>query len=109
MPSFKIDLKTAVVFVATAPEPKVRNFQSGERAVNQEGIALSTVGLLVSDEGEGNLLKVVVPENGYPEGLAPGMPVQVIGLRARDWENVIKGEKRSGISFSAVAITPLGA
>lgn len=34
------------------------------------------------------------------------MPVTVIGLKARDWENVIKGEKRSGISFSAVAITP---
>ncbi|MGP4013694.1 SCO3933 family regulatory protein [Streptomyces sp. 4N124] len=109
MPSFKIDVSTAVVFVATAPEPKVKNFATGERATNQEGKFLSTVGLVVSDEGEGNLLKVVIPENGYPEGLVPGMPVQVIGLKARDWENVIKGEKRSGISFSAVAITPLGA
>ncbi|MER5193337.1 hypothetical protein OHS71_12770 [Streptomyces sp. NBC_00377] len=106
MPSFKIDTSTALVFVATAPEPKVKNFQTGERAVNAEGRAMSTVGLLVSDEGEGNLLKVNVPENGFPEGLAPGMPVTVIGLKARDWENVIKGEKRSGISFSAVAITP---
>lgn len=34
------------------------------------------------------------------------MPVKVIGLKAKDWENVIKGEKRSGIAFSAVAITP---
>ncbi|WP_327718153.1 hypothetical protein OG381_24255 [Streptomyces sp. NBC_00490] len=109
MPSFKIDTSTAVVFVATAPEPKVKNFQTGERAVNQEGQPMSTVGLLVSDEGEGNLLKVSVPENGYPEGLVPGMPVKVIGLKARDWDNVIKGEKRTGIAFSAVAITPLGA
>ncbi|MET8952605.1 hypothetical protein [Streptomyces sp. NPDC004533] len=106
MPSFKIDLSTAVVFVATAPEPKVRNIKTGERAENQEGKPLSVVGLLVSDEGEGNLLKVSVPENGYPEGLIPGTPVKVIGLKGRDWENVIKGEKRSGISFSAVAITP---
>lgn len=106
MPSFKIDLSTAVVFVATAPEPKVKNFATGERAVNQEGHVMSTVGLVVSDEGEGNLLKVSLPETGYPEGLAPGTPVQVIGLRARDWDNVIKGEKRSGIAFSAVAITP---
>lgn len=106
MPSFKIDLQTAVVFVATAPEPKVKNFQTGERAVNQEGHAMSTVGLVVSDEGEGNLLKVSIPETGFPEGLAPGMPVKVIGLKAKDWENVIKGEKRSGIAFSAVAITP---
>lgn len=37
------------------------------------------------------------------------MPVQVYGLKARDWENVIKGEKRSGIAFSALAVTPLGA
>ncbi|MFE2685541.1 SCO3933 family regulatory protein [Streptomyces mirabilis] len=109
MPSFKIDTSTAVVFVATAPEPKVKNFATGERAVNQEGRPMSTVSLLVSDEGEGNLLKVSIPEDGYPEGLAPGMPVQVIGLKARDWENVVKGEKRSGIAFSAVAVTPLGA
>ncbi|WP_033287109.1 hypothetical protein [Streptomyces sp. NRRL F-525] len=109
MPSFKIDVSTAMVFVATAPEPKVKNFATGERAVNQEGRAMSTVGLLVSDEGEGNLLKVSIPEDGYPEGLAPGMPVQVHGLKARDWDNVIKGEKRSGIAFSAVAVTPLGA
>ncbi|GAA2269335.1 hypothetical protein GCM10010145_49890 [Streptomyces ruber] len=106
MPSFKIDTSTAVVFVATAPEPKVKNFATGERALNPEGKPLSTVGLLVSDEGEGNLLKVTVPEDGFPEGLVPGMPVRVVSLKARDWENVIKGEKRSGISFSAVAITP---
>ncbi|MFD5446945.1 hypothetical protein [Streptomyces sp. NPDC127100] len=106
MPSFKIDLQTAVVFVATAPEPKVKNFHTGERALNQEGLPMSVVGLLVSDEGEGNLLKVSIPETGLPEGLAPGMPVRVVGLKAKDWENVIKGEKRSGIAFSAVAITP---
>lgn len=51
MPSFKIDVSTAVVFVATAPEPKVKNFATGERAVNQEGQPMSTVSLLVSDEG----------------------------------------------------------
>lgn len=51
MPSFKIDVSTAVVFVATAPEPKVKNFKTGERSENQEGKPLSTVGLLISDEG----------------------------------------------------------
>ncbi|MER6430231.1 MULTISPECIES: SCO3933 family regulatory protein [unclassified Streptomyces] len=106
MPSFKIDTSTAVVFVATAPEPKVKNYATGERAMNLEGKPLSTVGLLVSDDGEGNLLKVVIPENGFPEGLVPGMPVKVVGLKARDWDNVIKGERKQGISFSAVAITP---
>ncbi|MEV6051544.1 hypothetical protein [Streptomyces sp. NPDC052107] len=108
MPSFKIDLSTAVVFVATAPEPKMVNKKTGERAVDREsGADLSTVGLLVSDEGEGNLYQVVVPETGYPEGLAPGMPVRVTGLKARDWENTFNGEKRHGISFRAIAITPV--
>ncbi|QHA04721.1 hypothetical protein GQF42_16740 [Streptomyces broussonetiae] len=110
MPSFKIDLSTAVVFVATAPEPKMVNKKTGERAVDRESNAdLSTVGLLVSDEGEGNLYQVTVPETGVPEKLAPGTPVAVTGLKARDWENEFNGQKRHGISFRAVAITPLGA
>ncbi|PWI12490.1 hypothetical protein DIZ27_02755 [Streptomyces sp. NWU339] len=106
MPSFKIDLSSAVVFVATAPEPKMANKKTGERALDREtGAGLSTVGLLVSDEGEGNLYQVTIPETGYPEGLVPGMPVRVVGLKARDWENTFNGEKRHGISFRAVAIT----
>lgn len=110
MPSFKIDLSTAVVFVATAPEPKMVNKKTGERAVDREtGADLATVGLLVSDEGEGNLYQVTVPETGIPNGLTPGMPVAVTGLKARDWENEFNGQKRHGISFRAVAITPLGA
>ncbi|MFJ5778546.1 hypothetical protein [Streptomyces sp. NPDC093094] len=106
MPSFKIDLSSAVVFVATAPTPKLANAKTGERAMDRETSApLSTVGLLVSDEGEGNLYQVTIPETGYPEGLAPGMPVRVVGLKARDWENEFNGQKRHGISFRAVAIT----
>ncbi|WP_328671410.1 SCO3933 family regulatory protein [Streptomyces sp. NBC_00328] len=106
MPSFKIDVSTAVVFVATAPVPKLVNKQTGERAVDRETNAgLSTVGLLISDEGEGNLYQVTVPETGLPEGLTPGMPVKVIGLKARDWENEFNGQKRHGISFRAVAVT----
>ena len=107
MPSFKIDLSTAAVFVATAPAPKLANAKTGERAMDREtGAPLSTVGLLVSDEGEGNLYQVTIPETGYQDGLAPGMPVKVVGLKARDWENEFNGQKRHGISFRAVAITP---
>ncbi|MFI9774615.1 hypothetical protein ACIHCV_07880 [Streptomyces sp. NPDC051956] len=106
MPSFKIDLSTAVVFVATPAVPKVLSKQTGERAVDRETKApLSTVGLLVSDEGEGNLYQVTVPETGIPETLVPGTPVSVIGLKARDWENEFNGQKRHGISFRAIAIT----
>ncbi|MFH9658218.1 hypothetical protein ACH4NF_08885 [Streptomyces sp. NPDC017248] len=110
MPSFKIDLSTAVVFVATPPTPKMANAKTGERALDREtGAGLSTVGLLISDEGEGNLYQVTVPETGVPEGLAPGTPVAVTGLKARDWENEFNGQKRHGIAFRAVAVTPLGA
>ncbi|MEU9609600.1 hypothetical protein [Streptomyces sp. NPDC048057] len=109
MPSFKVDTSTAVVFVATAPVPKLISKQTAERAVDREtGAGLSTVGLLVSDEGEGNLYQVTVPETGLPKGLAPGMPVTVVGLRARDWENTFNGQARHGISFRAVAIALVG-
>ncbi|MER5948265.1 hypothetical protein ABT127_19635 [Streptomyces sp. NPDC001904] len=106
MPSFKIDLQTAVVFVATAPTPKLVNQKTGERAMDRDTNApLSTVGLLVSDDGEGNLYQVTIPETGLPENLTPGIPVRVTGLKARDWENEFNGQKRHGISFRAIAIT----
>lgn len=105
MPSFKIDLSTAVTFVATAPAPKLVSKQTGEIAIDRETQAkLMTVGLLISDEGEGNLYQVTVPETGIPEGLTPGTPVSVVGLKARDWENEFNGQKRHGISFRATAI-----
>ena len=106
MPSFKIDLSTAVVFVATAPTPKLVSKQTGEIAIDREtGAPLSTVGLLISDEGEGNLYQVTIPQTGLPEkGLNPGTPVSVIGLKARDWENTFNGQTRHGISFRATAI-----
>lgn len=110
MPSFKIDLSTAVVFVATPPTPKLVNQKTGEQAMDREtGAPLATVGLVVSDEGEGNLWQVTIPQTGLPENLMPGTPVSVIGLKARDWENEFNGQKRHGISFRAVAVTPMGA
>ncbi|MEV8404379.1 hypothetical protein AB0R12_00860 [Streptomyces niveus] len=110
MPSFKIDVSTAVVFVATAPVPKLVSKQTGEVAMDREsGAPLVTVGLLISDEGEGNLYQVTVPKTGVPESLNPGTPVTVIGLKARDWENTFNGQSRHGISFRAVAVTALGA
>lgn len=108
MPSFKIDVTSATVFVATAPVKKVVSKQTGERAMDREtGAPLSTVGLMISDEGEANLYQVTIPETGFQEGLNPGMPVTVIGLKARDWENTFNGQTRHGISFRATAITSL--
>jgi hypothetical protein len=109
MASFKIDLTTATVFVATAPVPRLANRKTGERAVDTEtGAPLMTVGLLVSDEGKGDLFEVKVPETGFSDELTPGTLVAVTGLRATSWENVFNGEKRFGISFRAMAVTKLG-
>ncbi|WP_432052074.1 hypothetical protein [Streptomyces xiamenensis] len=109
MASFKIDLSTAVVFVATAPAPKLVNKKTGEVAVDAEtGAKMMTVGLLVSDEGQGDLYQVSVPETGISDDLTPGIPVAVTALRARDWENEFNGQKRHGIAFRAMAITRVG-
>jgi hypothetical protein len=108
MASFKIDLSTAAVFVATPPVTKVINKQTGEIAVDREtGAQLMTVGLLVSDEGQGDLYQVTIPETGIDATLTPGTLVAVTGLKARDWENEFNGQKRHGISFRAVAVTSL--
>ncbi|MFI1955646.1 hypothetical protein ACH437_28055 [Streptomyces xinghaiensis] len=108
MSSFKVDLSTAVVFVAVEPKLKVINRDTGEVAVDREtGVKMMSIGLTVADEGEANLYTVNVPETGVQRGLVPGMPVAVTGLRARDWENTFNGEKRFGIAFRAVAVTPL--
>ncbi|MFD7610960.1 hypothetical protein [Streptomyces sp. NPDC059828] len=105
MPSFKIDTSTAVVFVAVEPKHKVINKESGEIAVDRETKAkMMTVGLTIADEGEANLFTVSVPETGVPAGITLGMPVKVVGLKARDWENTFNGEKRFGIAFRAVAL-----
>jgi hypothetical protein len=81
MPSFKIDLSTASVFVAVPPAQKMKNKKTGEIAVDTAtGAAMMTVGLLVSDEGEGNLLTVSVPDSGISPDLPVGTFVAVTGL-----------------------------
>jgi hypothetical protein len=108
MPSFKIDLSTAVVFVAVPPETKVKNRETGEIALDRDTKEpIKTIGLTIADEGTADLLTVNVPESGIPANLGIGMPVTVTGLRARDWEGEFGGQKRHGISFRAVAVTSL--
>ncbi|MFJ1590201.1 hypothetical protein ACIOD0_08135 [Kitasatospora albolonga] len=68
MSLFKIDTSSAVVFVATPPTPKLVSKQTGEIAIDREaGAPLATVGLLISDQGEGNLHQVAAPSTGVPE------------------------------------------
>jgi hypothetical protein len=108
MPSFKIDLSTAIVFVAVPPAPKVINRKTGEIALERDtDIPLVTIGLTVADDGAADLLTVTVPEPGIPANLGVGTPVAVTGLKARDWESEFNGQKRHGISFRAMAVTSL--
>ncbi|MFJ1796948.1 SCO3933 family regulatory protein [Kitasatospora griseola] len=108
MAVFKIDLSTAFVFVVVPPAPKLVNKQTGEIAIDREtGAKLLTVGLTIADDGDANLYTVTVPETGVSDGLAVGMPVAVTGLKARDWENEVNGQKRHGIAFRAMAITSI--
>ena len=107
MPSFKVDTSTAVIVLMVPPTEKI-NRQTGEILTDRDtGAKLMTLGVTVADEGEANLYTVNVPATGIPEGLAVGMPVAVTGLRARAWENTFNGEKRWGLTFRAVAVTPL--
>ncbi|MDQ8704564.1 hypothetical protein RCO28_19015 [Streptomyces sp. LHD-70] len=39
MPSFRVDLSTALVFGATAPQPEMANEQTGEQAMDREADA----------------------------------------------------------------------
>ena len=108
MPSFKVDTSTATSLVAVPPKLKLVNQKTGEIAVDREtGGRMVTVGLMIADEGEANVLTVTVLESGIDPDITVGTPVTVIGLKARDWENEFNGQKRHGISFRAVAITSM--
>ena len=62
MSSFKIDLSTAVTFVAVEPKHKVINRETGEVAIDREtGAKMMTLGLTVADEGEANRIAYWCP------------------------------------------------
>ncbi len=96
--SIRVETSGATVLLTEAPEPKVKDRQTGE--------ALMRLGVVYIDGGESSLLLVTVPESGVTEGLALGSPVTLIGLIARPWETVFNGQQRHGIAFRADAIAP---
>ncbi|WP_432035582.1 hypothetical protein [Streptomyces cucumeris] len=98
MRSIRVETSGATVLLTEAPEPKVKDRQTGE--------ALMRLGVVYIDGGESSLLLVTVPESGVTEGLALGSPVTLIGLIARPWETVFNGQQRHGIAFRADAIAP---
>ena len=105
--TIRVETAAATILLTEAPEPKVRDRQTGEIAKDAvSGEALMTLGVVYIEEGESSLIKVTVPEGGVSEGLALGAPVSLPGLVARPWESVFNGQQRHGIAFRAAAITP---
>lgn len=105
--TIRVETSAATILLTEAPEPKVRDRQTGEIAKDAvSGEALMTIGVVYIEEGESSLIKVTVPESGVSEGLALGAPVSLPGLIARPWESVFNGQQRHGIAFRAAAVTP---
>ncbi|WP_327392344.1 hypothetical protein OG533_15810 [Streptomyces sp. NBC_01186] len=107
MRTIRIDTSTATVLLTEAPEPKVRDRQTGEIAKDAaSGETLMKVGVAYIDEGKSSLIHVTVPESGVTEGLALGSPVSLPGLVARPWDSVLGGQQRHGIAYRAAALAP---
>lgn len=107
MRSIRVDISSATILLTEAPEPKVKDRQTGEIAKDaQTGEALMKLGVVYIDGGESSLLQVTVPESGVTDGLALGSPVTLLGLVARPWESVFNGQQRHGIAYRADAIAP---
>ncbi|MCG3040991.1 hypothetical protein L7D48_10520 [Streptomyces sp. S1A] len=107
MRTIRVETSTATILLTEAPEPKVRDRQTGEVAKDAvSGETLMTIGVVYIDEGESALIRVTVPESGVAEGLTLGAPVSLPGLVAKPWENVFNGQQRHGIAYRAAAVTP---
>jgi hypothetical protein len=110
MRQIPVDTSNAVVMVAKAPQPKVKDRRTGEIALDAEtGAKLMTVDVMFAANNEVEILSLTVPETGVSEELTMGTPVALTGLIARPWENEFNGQKRHGIAFRAVAVTSLAA
>jgi hypothetical protein len=105
--AIRVETSAATILLTEAPEPKVRDRQTGEIAKDAvSGETLMTIGVVYIEDGESSLIKVTVPESGVTEGLTLGAPVSLVGLVARPWESVFNGQQRHGIAFRAVAVAP---
>ncbi|MER5302027.1 hypothetical protein ABT039_21570 [Streptomyces lasiicapitis] len=106
MRTIRVQTSGATILLTEAPEPKVRDRQTGERAKDAiSGELLMTIGVVYIEEGESSLIKVTVPESGVAEGLVLGSPVSLPGLIARPWESVFNGQQRHGIAYRCAAVT----
>ncbi|MEV6651753.1 hypothetical protein [Streptomyces sp. NPDC051219] len=101
MRQIPVDTAAMTVMLIQTPEPKVKNRETGEIAVDkQSGKTLFNVNVAVIVDGRPDALTIVVAEDGIQPDLFPGAPVALPGLVARPWEN----DFGHGISYRATAV-----
>jgi hypothetical protein len=94
-----VDTSAMVLVAMATPEPVV-NFTTRQPKAEPDGQPLYTVQVAAMFDDQGEVLAIKVA--GHPEGIRPGMAVDVAGLVAQPWA---LGD-RSGISYRAAAIRP---
>ncbi|GHC52396.1 SCO3933 family regulatory protein [Streptomyces cinnamoneus] len=101
MRQIPVDTTQMIVMLIQAPEPKVKNRETGELAHDRTtGKTLYNVNVAVIVEGKPDAVTIVVAEDGISPDLVPGMPVTFPGLVARPWET----SNGHGISYRATAV-----
>ncbi|WP_327324180.1 MULTISPECIES: hypothetical protein [unclassified Streptomyces] len=101
MRQIPVDTAVMTVMLIQAPEPKIKNRETGEVATDrQSGKTLFNVNVAVIVDGRPDALTIVVAEDGVQPDLFPGVPVALPGLVARPWEN----DFGHGISYRATAV-----
>lgn len=85
-----VETSAATILLTEAPEPKVRDRQTGEIAKGAvSGEALMTIGVVYTEDGESSLIKVTIPEGGVRgartrcPGLVAGAHRPAVGVRLR--------------------------
>jgi len=87
-----------VRFLVSRPPKLVMDWDSGQHAVNPEGLRYFHVELVaMPDDAGAEVIKVRVP--GEPQGLKRHSLVKVTGLRAKPWVNKERGT--SGVAYLA--------
>ncbi|WP_131739930.1 SCO3933 family regulatory protein [Actinomadura roseirufa] len=107
MRNIPVDISSLSFVCVSPPRPKLVNQETGEVKVDKNGEAVYQVGLSAANEA-GRVDLVTVAVSGDP-GLTLGQVVTPVGLVGFYWEQTLNGEKRSGVSFRAERVVPVGA
>ncbi|WP_030413110.1 hypothetical protein [Streptomyces sp. NRRL S-1448] len=103
MQSIPVDTsRLGVLRCAVGPEPKIADFETKEVKKDRDGNTIYSVAVTVRQEGR-RVSVIEIAVTGEPKGVVEGPEGRVTGLDAFAWA---MGD-RHGISFRAVAITPV--